>query len=520
MALHSLAIAKASLAASLMRPEPNPLSRTDIAQFHRLLDALLSQCSTTNIQTFEICVTQSVALASAYDPVKHMQHLRKLNDLINIWSEGDYFSPSYIAVLRESVAKASSRNDASFRNAASAEGSENAEQTGSGEIRKDAPYIMPSSHGDVSTPFYDLPAGNLMPCITPHSLTPINPQAVRPVQLRAGPADEKLVDAVKAFLLDADFIYGAKRPEHEIGMSDIDDIGQLVIPNSSSGEPSVGEGYYGWSKTFCENMKLRNGGSHITDSPHPYYQAKLDSRRKWRYSYSDSSRSRSNSPAASRYSRYEGETGRMRRRRSDSDSRSRSRSGPQQLKQSCNPGAALGARSNSSRSRTRSYSPPDVAMSEGRQAGCEQRLVSAPPDDGLLQAAPPPPAFLRQGFFGPGQIPIPPPPPPNYHGPWPPPPPPPPPQASSAQPFQTSIQMSQAATYPTFLGPSSPPPPPPPPVDNSSPAPARAPNAQPSPQYMGQGHQGSTANLTGLAGQPWHHPNGTAASQGRGGWRK
>lgn len=50
MASHSLAIAKASLAASLMRPEPASVPKADVAHFHRLLDALLSRCTATNVQ--------------------------------------------------------------------------------------------------------------------------------------------------------------------------------------------------------------------------------------------------------------------------------------------------------------------------------------------------------------------------------------------------------------------------------------------------------------------------------------
>lgn len=50
MASHSLVIAKASLSAGLMRPDPTPVPRDQIAQFHELLDICLVQCSPTNIQ--------------------------------------------------------------------------------------------------------------------------------------------------------------------------------------------------------------------------------------------------------------------------------------------------------------------------------------------------------------------------------------------------------------------------------------------------------------------------------------
>ena len=292
------------------------------------------------------------------------------------------------------------------------------EDVGAGEGRKDAPYIMPPSHGEISTPFYDLPAGNLMPCIVPNSLNPIDPQAVKPVPLRAGPADEKLIRVVQAFLQDAGSIYGAKRPDNVIGTADIDELGQPIPPSDQPRGTSAGEGYYGWSKAFCEKIRLRNDERPIADSPFPDYQANLESRRKRRYSSSDSSRSRSGSRPASRSPFSEGETGRMRRGSNGSGSRSISHSRLQRSNQSRDPKVAVWARSESSRSKTRSYSPPDVATSEDRPAGDEQSLISAPPNDGLRRGALPPPAFLQQGFFSPGQIPIPPPPPANYRGPW------------------------------------------------------------------------------------------------------
>lgn len=50
MASHQIAIAKATFAASLLRPDPIPVPRDDIAQFHTLLSAVSTQCSPTNIQ--------------------------------------------------------------------------------------------------------------------------------------------------------------------------------------------------------------------------------------------------------------------------------------------------------------------------------------------------------------------------------------------------------------------------------------------------------------------------------------
>ncbi|KAL9003028.1 MAG: hypothetical protein Q9188_004079 [Gyalolechia gomerana] len=233
---------------------------------------------------------------------------------------------------------------------------------------------------------------------------------MKPVALRAGPADEKLVHVVKSFLHDADTIYGTNRPGNNIETWDIDELGQLILPNDLSGGRSGSEGYYGWSESFCEKMKLRDIEKPIAGSLLQHHQVDLGSRRK---------------------------------------------------------------------RRTRSYSPPDVEAPGDCRAGSGKESITATGNGGSLQTSSPTPAFLHQGFFGPGQIPVPPPRPPNYHGPW-------------------------------------PPPPPVPPGYNVSSIPASALHGQQSGHYPTQGHQGGIGNLTSLASQPWNHQNDTAASQGRG----
>jgi len=47
---HQIAIARASLAASLLRADPVPISRDEISNFHVLLDTTLAICSPPNIQ--------------------------------------------------------------------------------------------------------------------------------------------------------------------------------------------------------------------------------------------------------------------------------------------------------------------------------------------------------------------------------------------------------------------------------------------------------------------------------------
>ncbi|KAL8806023.1 MAG: hypothetical protein Q9200_005195 [Gallowayella weberi] len=319
MASHSLAIAKASLGAGLMRPEPKPVAKTEIAEFHRLLDALLAQCTAANIQlckewllqntapsavrtgavgkylvalaatlstsidkpglghitpskkpsprrqlhilylvhdllhhtkfhgtglanssslwqTLEPYIAQLVGLAAAHNPGKHPQHFSRLSDLIDVWSEGDYFPTTFITGLQRTVSDASDGNVSSTGAAMPQDGWRPTAEVGTGDSQKEAPFIMPSSHGDPSIPFYDLPAGNLMPCIVPNSSVPISSLMVKPLQMRAGPADEKLARAVKVFLRDAEAIYRPKMPEEEYDKFEIDELGQTVLFNDNSEE--------------------------------------------------------------------------------------------------------------------------------------------------------------------------------------------------------------------------------------------------------------------------------------------
>lgn len=50
MTAHSLAIAKASLAAGMMRPDPAPVTRAEVGQLHETLEASLSRCTAANIE--------------------------------------------------------------------------------------------------------------------------------------------------------------------------------------------------------------------------------------------------------------------------------------------------------------------------------------------------------------------------------------------------------------------------------------------------------------------------------------
>ncbi|KAL8672732.1 MAG: hypothetical protein Q9168_002822 [Polycauliona sp. 1 TL-2023] len=495
MASHSLAIAKASLVATLMRAEPGGFAKTDIAQFYRLLDALLLQCSVPNIQlckewllknlapsvdkikafgkylvalsaslsstteiwstsqakepkvscrrrqlhilyllhdvlhhvkfhgtrlpdsanvlrTLEYYVPELVTIAATYDPSKYSQHLASLKALINIWDESNYFSSSVLAVVRGNVTNATNRTTVVTRDVELSETSIDTASTRTGGYRKDAPYIMPASHGDASVPFYDLPAGNLIPCILPNSMTPISPQMVKPLQFRAGPADEQMARAVEDFLQDIDVLYGSKLPGQDFDEMGLDQLGQRVKSDDPQRTTSASEGYYGWSKAFCEKMKWRSSGKQQTGSP-PRHETSQYTRKRTGRSSSMSGRSISPSSATLR-SRSRGNAVGYPHRRT-SDSRSRSQSRKRQYRKSEVRRSHSPTEVSSSRSGSKSYSPPDEVERDNRFEDSAAPVLAQQP---FAQVAPLPPVFLQQSFLKSGRLPVPPPPPPNYNGPW------------------------------------------------------------------------------------------------------
>ena len=391
--------------------------------------------------------------ASACDPRKHLRHYEKVNRLLGIWDRNGYYHSTYIEKLRETVANAPNSGEPglgrdSMPLDAIAEG-------GSSEPlanKKDVPFIMPATHGDPSTPFYDLPAGNMMPHIIPNSTTPINPQLVKPLQFIAGPADESLIVAIKKFMKDVDTLARPRYEEVDDVMTDIDELGQTIIRDETTKELLGGEGYYGWSKAFCERLKRRRDGPKTNRriiSRNESSDRSISPRKRRRYSYSESSRSRSRSRSFtnSRSRSREQPVHPMKRNRRQSYSRSRSLS-----RDNSHPEAglyrSLRSRSHSSpRSRSKSYSPlrrlSPPQQYQSLQATNLQRPLSS---QAQVLAQPPPLPFLNaltQGFpVGPGGVPIPPPRPPNYTGPWPPPPPPP--------LARTSNAATQGISYPTF----------------------------------------------------------------------
>lgn len=328
-------------------------------------------------------------------------HQKKLADLLEIWEDKGYYSRDYIAKLREAVKNGSELGNFAQAGATTSIATDQASTT---KLAKSAPYVMPAMHGDPSTPWYDLPAGNLMPVIEPNSTRPINPDMIKPMQFVAGPASEELVTAVKALLDDVHTIYGTEVEGDEKASWDIDELGQPIVLDEITGDILEGEGYYGWSRGFCEKMKRRKKG---LDRP----ERGNDRRRMSRSRSRSSSRGRKR-PYSDSDSSPEGPRSRQ-RRRSYTSSRSPSPASPRN-----------GHSRN--RSRDRSYSPPNARRPDShlreQQQYTRDGLPPRPPPAMNQPPPPPPPPQVPMPFqqgFNPN---FPPPPPQHFNGPPPPPP--------------------------------------------------------------------------------------------------
>ena len=377
---------------------------------------------------------------------------KRAQKLLKLWEEEGYYDNVFINKLRNAAALTSTAETVQ-------DVAEQIRSSVPASPSKELPFIMPATHGDPSMPYYDLPAGNIMPHIIPNSAAPIRPDNVRALQFVAGPAERSLVDAMRVFLADVAKSEGSTHHQIEDGvLEDIDDLGQISYRDETD-EILPGDSYYGWSRAFCEKMKDRRGGkSGRASRARSYSTSRSPSRsphKRRRYSGSASSRSKS-------------------RLRSDSPSRasmSRSRNGYRRHSP-----APQGISDKVRRSRSSSYSPRILAtraderdVSASRQSSQltgqgEFSQRSAHLQSGSHQSGYVMESLPREGPFhlppnsnpfpppplGSYDLPVPPPPPPNYFGPWPPPPPP-----------NMNFAPSMSFQPPTFQpGGNFPPPPP------------------------------------------------------------
>lgn len=419
------------------------------------------------------------------------KHHKKIVDLLSLWEEKGYYSNEYIEKLRQAVKNASELG-------AYTDGPAHGEQDPSTKTPRAVPFVMPATHGDSSTPWFDLPAGNLMPHIIPNSTRPINPDMIKPLQFVAGPADVGLVLAVKELLEDVQKIYGQGIDQDEKVTLDIDELGQPIILDEITGDVLEGEGYYGWSRGFCEKMKRRRKGLDMPD--HDKQRGRQSrsrsgsltpDRNKRRYSDSDSS-----SPAKRRPSQM--------RRYSSSPSRSRSRSPLPR------PDRSRTRSRSGDRSYSRSHRPPSPRRDNVPQAPVPLQTFPPNPPAPFNQ-----PGYPQSGFDGNYRPPPPPPPqnmpfnvpqsapypiPPNLHQPM-------NPQNMEQNPYNGQNRNNQQ--YGSWQ-------PPPPQYGNAQWPPPPPPPPPPGPPPFQQQQQGAySPNAPGGWQQPgWQPP--TAPNHGRG----
>jgi hypothetical protein len=370
-------------------------------------------------------ISQILCISAARDEAP--KHRKYLADLISIWDESEYFSPGQLEELKCSFQIACEKGEVALTDTLA--------KTASLEHGKEVPWTMPAMHGDPLTPYYDLPAANMMPHIVPNSSRPIDTYRMTPLQFKHGPADPKLVSVVQDFLKDVDEIYN---PQDEVGtvVTDIDAMGQTIVLDEM-GERIGGETYYGWSRAFCEKMqKHAAGGSDARDASRGRASSLSDSNHSGRSSRSRTPKKRRRSESCSR-SRSRSRT-RRRSRYTSSRSRSRSRSQarvhsptpPHDSDRPALPQPVFG------------HHPPQLQQAFNRLIPPPPLPMSVP---GLAMGLPIPPPHMALPMIQNG-MPIPPPRPANWTGPWPPLPPP-VPGASFGMP------------YPPYLGGHPPPPP-------------------------------------------------------------
>ncbi|KAJ5146415.1 RNA polymerase II large subunit CTD [Penicillium bovifimosum] len=220
-------------------------------------------------------IVNLVGHAAAYDRQKNPRLHRRLDTLLDVWSEHKYFHPDLVGKLREVVI-----NSATIGFTPSTNDTTDAEDP-TKKSGKEESWIMPAIHGDPSTPWYDLPAGCWLPHIIPHNPIPIRPADIKPVRVQPGPASPRLIHAVKESIEYANRLYDSENPLDD-ATEDLDALGQVVN----------GERYYGWSVEFCEKMKKdpddsSTGSRSRSGSPYP---------KRRRYSDSSIDRSESQSP--------------------------------------------------------------------------------------------------------------------------------------------------------------------------------------------------------------------------------
>ncbi|KAG8355158.1 hypothetical protein FVEN_g6921 [Fusarium venenatum] len=293
MATPELAIAKATLSATLFRADPTSLSRPSVEAFFSLLTDALAQCSRPNVQKCKVWIIENVAPSTARttalakycgalskslqddgsrpslkrrrlhllyvinDVFYHIitrngniefaipwdnalpaliasaaafdncpKHKKKLEDLIRLWDEQHYVNSKMITKLEEALASGIAPQNVQEPQISNV----------SLKLAKNAPFTLPSSHGDHSVPWYDLPATTWLPHLTPNSTKPMFPDQIRPIQLAPGPADKVLVTAVQDLLGEVERMFSKEQKWNDDPANDLNELGERVVLDEITGD--------------------------------------------------------------------------------------------------------------------------------------------------------------------------------------------------------------------------------------------------------------------------------------------
>lgn len=374
------------------------------------------------IRSWDSHLPAMVATASTFE--KCPKHLQKVRNLIALWEEREYLPTALITRLRDSFTQASDRNSGTRIHM-----SEDALK-----LAKEAPYVMPSSHGDSSTAWNHLPAASWLAQLLSDPNRPMRRDHIRPAQLAPALSQENFVNRVRSTLSAVEALFQEAPAQTKTNL-DFTLLGEVQKQDGSSEHDTSMDTYWGWSRIICHNMKERRQkaaskppSTRRSRSRSPYRSSSANRSRRSPKRFKRSSRSRSRDNSRS-----------PRRRRSPgglgSRDTCRDRPGNSSYSRSRSPAPPRG-RSDGRRSYNDSMSRPSSRSSSRSESGPPRRRMShspAPYDEADRRGAQQAPSIHHHQSFpamppqGPGGFPVPPPPPPvGYQGIFLPPPPPPP----------------------------------------------------------------------------------------------
>ncbi|KAL1896523.1 hypothetical protein Sste5346_004557 [Sporothrix stenoceras] len=198
-------------------------------------------------------------VSSAASFVRAPKQLAKLNDLLDLWGYQHYVADDVFKQLRAAVEEGPRlAEEKQKQKQAKEDKKDKKDQKEASTSSKEAPFLLPALHGDPAAPWYDLPAATWLAVLEPNSTRPMNPDALKPIQLAPGPAPPALEASVRALLADVDRMFeGGEAPAIPDVDSDVNALGENIDIDVLTGDTIGGDTYYGWSRAFCQSMKER-----------------------------------------------------------------------------------------------------------------------------------------------------------------------------------------------------------------------------------------------------------------------